>query len=202
MSTSEATASNNGRKSVGQVCVLGDGSRIRFALKRRARDPFYLVHFRGPDGKPREKSTKEVNKRRATDSAIVIIRDDYAPTVPHLNPSWDEAVEMMVSFMKADNLRPGSIKQYEYVVNTLRKLFPEACGPADITPAMAQRFKVLRLTKGKKPRTVAGNLGNLSIVYGHWWRDTCKLVSENPFQDVRRPKTRSGHHGSSPARRN
>ena len=69
-----------------------------------------------------------------------------------------------------------------------RRLRDRRDGPADITPGMAQRFKVLRLGEGKKPRTVTGNLGNLSIVYGHWWRDTCKLVSGNPFEDVQPPK--------------
>jgi site-specific recombinase XerC len=184
MSTLKAAVNHN----VGQGCVLSNGHRIRFALKRRARDPFYLVYFRGSDGKPKEMSTKEANKRRATDSAIVIIGKDYAPKVPRLSPSWDEAIEMMVSLMKADNLRPGSIKQYEYVVNNLRKLFPHANGPADITPAMAQQFKVLRLKKEITPRSIAGNIDNLNIVYGHWWRDTCKLVTENPFHGVQPPK--------------
>ena len=168
--------------------MLGDGSRVRFTLKRRGRDPYYLVYFRGPDGSPKEKSTKEVNKRRATDSAIVMIKGTYAPKVPRANPSWKEATEMMVAFMKADNLRPGSIRQYEYVANNLKKLFPETHGPAEITPAMAQQFKVLRLKDEISPRSVAGNIGNLNIVYGHWWRDTCKLVTDNPFQDVHPPK--------------
>jgi integrase len=57
-----------------------------------------------------------------------------------------------------------------------------------ITPAMAQQFKVLRLEAKIAPRSVEGNIGNLNIIYGHWWRDTCKLLTENPFQGVKPPK--------------
>ena len=94
----------------------------------------------------------------------------------------------MVGFMKADNLRPGSIKQYEYVVKKLRGLFPKTHGPVDITPGMAQQFKILRLRERVTSRTVVGDIGNLNIVYGHWWRDTCQLVRDNPFQNVQPPK--------------
>ena len=65
-----------------EVCVLDDGRRVRFSLKRRVRDPFFLANFRGPDGKPKEPSTRESNKKRATDAAIVLIRDLYAPGPP------------------------------------------------------------------------------------------------------------------------
>ena len=58
---------------------------------------------------------------------------------------------------------------------------------------MAQTFVVKRM-KGKQdekplsPRTVEGNIGNLSIVFGHWFRDTLKIVSIDPFADVEPPK--------------
>jgi hypothetical protein len=71
-----------------------------------------------------------------------------------------------VRYMKADNLRPGTIAQYQYAANGLHKVFPETHGPASITPALAQKYKVLRLESKIAPRTVEGNLGNLSIVYG------------------------------------
>ncbi|MES1213644.1 MAG: hypothetical protein ABUL64_03575, partial [Singulisphaera sp.] len=37
------------------------------------------------------------------------------------------------------------------------------------------------------PRTVEGNLGNLSIVY-NWLKNTCKVVASNPFESVKPPK--------------
>ena len=185
MSTSNGS---DNREPNRQICVLSDGRRVLYTLKRRRRDPYYLVYFRDPDGRPKEKSTRETNKRRATDSATVIINEEYAPKPIHPNTGWDEAIQLMIRHMKADNLRPGSIEQYQYVVTSLRKVFPQSHGPASITPALAKKYKLLRLEAGVKPRTVEGNLGNLSIVYGHWWRDTCEILAENPFEDVTPPK--------------
>src|SRR4051794_20776266 len=95
-----------------EVCVLDDGRRVRFSLKRRRRDPFCLVVFRGPDGLRKERSTGERNRRRAKDSAALIIREGYAPQQPTGNPSWDEAIASMRERMEADNLRPKTIGQY------------------------------------------------------------------------------------------
>ena len=62
-----------------EICVLDDGQRVRFSLKKRERDPCYLVTFRGPERLRKELSTKEANKKRATDAAIVLIREASAP---------------------------------------------------------------------------------------------------------------------------
>ena len=35
---------------------------------------------------------------------------------------------------------------------------------------------------------MAGNVGNLSIVYGHWLCDVCRFLENNPFADVEPPK--------------
>jgi len=171
-----------------ETCILDDGQRISFSLKRRERDPFYLVLFRGPDEKPKERSTKEANKKRATDSAIVIIKSEYSPKVMIKNPSWDESVEVMVEHMKARNLRPASITDYEVAVRNLRKIFPNAFGPTSITPAMAEKFKIERLKAGKSPYTVRGNLVSLGVIYGNWWVKVGKIIEENPFSDVAPPK--------------
>ena len=55
-------------------------------------------------------------------------------------------------------------------------------------PAMAQKFKVVRLEAKRSPRTVAGNLDNLNIVYAHWWCGVCKVLDKNPFADVEPPR--------------
>ncbi len=186
MTTSPAT---NSKKPTGEICVLPNGSRVRFSLKRRSRDPYYLVCFRGPDQMRRERSTKELNKKRAIDSALGIIKAEYEPELPEKpNPGWDEAIEVMRRYMQGDNLRAGTIQQYELAVGHLRRLFPGSSGPGDITPAMAQKFKSLRLGEDVLPRTVAGNVDNLRIVYGHWWCDVCKVLETNPFADVAPPK--------------
>ena len=61
---------------------------------------------------------------------------------------------------------------------------------------MAERFKVKRSkekrVKGDEevelsPRTVEGNLKNLSIAY-NWWCKRCKVLTVNPFEEVTPPK--------------
>ncbi len=172
-----------------EVCILDDGRRVRFSIKKRQRDPFYLVNFRGPDGQWRELSTKEGNKKRATDAALVLIREAFTPVVePPKNPSWEEALDTMLRQMKADNLRSSTIDQYKFVVNGLRSAFPDTHGPAAITPAMASRYKVIRTEAGVSVRTVQGNLDNLNIVFNKWWIKECKILTGNPFADVSMPK--------------
>jgi hypothetical protein len=178
----------------GEVCVLDDGRRVRFSLKRRDRDRYYLVSFRGPDGMRRELSTKEENKRRATDAAVVLVKEAFTPKPERpKNPSWDEAVEAMTQQMRADNLRPATIDQYVLVVKALRRTFPDSHGPVEITAAMASQFKALRRAAGRwgRPisvRTLKGNLDNLNIIYNKWWIGECKLLDQNPFADVSSPK--------------
>ena len=173
-----------------EVCVLDGGQRVRFSLKKRERDPFYLVSFKGPDGRRKEHSTKESNKRRATDAAVVLIRSAFTPKADApSNPSWEEAIGILLPSMRADGLRATTIDQYLLVIKTLRRTFPDAHGPAEITPSMATRFKALRREKGRwgRPlsvRTVQGNLDNLNIIYNKWWIAECKLLTSNPFADV------------------
>jgi len=175
-----------------EVCVLDDGQRVRFALKKRERDPFYLVSFRGPDGLRKELSTKEVNKKRATDAAIVSVKEAYSPDFePPKNPSWDEAVDAMLRLMRADNLRQTSIDQYLFVVQRLRNCFPPTHGPAQITPPMASLFKAVRSESGVSVRTIQGNLKNLNIVFNKWWIKECKILDLNPFAEVSLPKADS-----------
>jgi integrase len=171
-----------------QICILEDGRRVRFSLKKRGRDPFYLVGFRGPDGRRLERTTKEPNQRRAADSATSIIKDEFATRIVVNLHSWEDAKKVMVRHMEARNLRPATIDDYRFTVNTLQQTFPKTKGPADITPTMAERYKMLRLEKGKAIWTVKGNLNALNVVYGHWLKRVCKIVTVNPFEDVEPPK--------------
>lgn len=178
-----------------EVCVLDDGRRVRFSLKKReGRDPYYLASFRGPDGRRKELSTKEPNKKRATDAAVAIVREAYRPLIESpKNPPWDGAIESMVEQMHADNLRPSTIDQYVLVIKALRRACPTTHGPAEITPLMASQFKASRRKAGRwgRPisvRTLKGNLDNLNIVYNKWWIGECKLLDRNPFGEVSLPK--------------
>lgn len=181
------------------ACDLPDGRRIRFSLKKRPSSDCYFVCFRDANNRRRELTTGERAKHAAEDVAPEKIREDYSAKKQD-RLSWDDAVDMMLRYMQAENLRPGTIQQYRLAVNTLRKVFPKTHGPAEITPAMAEQFKVVRMegkplaTNGNRktskvePVTVEGNINNLSIVFGHWFRDTLKIVDRNPFADVTPPK--------------
>ena len=61
-------------------------------------------------------------------------------------------------------------------------------GPADITEALAKQFKLARQQESLSPRTVAGNIGNLSIVWGKWFRDELGILDHNPWDAVEIPK--------------
>ena len=184
------------------ACDLPNGQRIRYSLKKRSGSRCYFVCFRDADNRRRELTTGEHAKYAAEDAAPEKIRKDYLSKRQE-GLAWDDAVDSMIRHMQAQNLRSGTIQQYELAVRTLRKVFPDSEGPADITPAMAEQFKLermkakLRAAKKKlddgkkekvKPRTVEGNIGNLSIVFGHWFRDTMKIVDGNPFANVAPPK--------------
>ncbi|MEN6496025.1 MAG: hypothetical protein ABFD16_17220 [Thermoguttaceae bacterium] len=158
-------------------------------MKKRPGSPYYFATFRDAEDRRKELSTGAKSKHAAVDAALLIIKDVFAP--PAQRPesvSWEDAIARLKEHAQADNLRPGSIMQYVYAVNALRKVFPEVHGPAEVTPAMAEQFKVKRMAAKKKPRTVAGNIDNLSIVFDLWFRKVLKIIDANPFADVEPPK--------------
>lgn len=172
-----------------EVCVLPDGRRVGYSLKRRGRDPFYLAVFRGPDGRPRERSTKEPNQKRARDATIALIIDEYTPRTTIRSVTWDEADAVMVQHMKGQNLRPRTIDDYRMVIRKLRAAFPEARGPADITESMAKQYKIARIGEGLSAHTVGGNLNKFSVIWRKWLIEECGLVAENPWEKIEHPKT-------------
>lgn len=172
---------------MGYFCDLPDGRRIPYTLQRRERDPFYLACFRGPDRKRKELTTKAANLKRAQLAAVAKIRIAYG-VVDRPFVEWDEAIEKLNLACEAANLRPGTVDQYRVSIRNLRKVFPESMGPADITADDAAKFVKERTTAGKSPRTIAGNVTNLSIVFGRWFRDACKIIDADPFAEIEPPK--------------
>ncbi len=90
--------------------------------------------------------------------------------------------------MRAHNLRPRTIDEYVRAITTLRRLFPDLEGPSAVTADTAKEFKIKRMGEGLAPRTVQGNLDNLSIVWSRWFIAECSLVSSNPWGGVERPR--------------
>ena len=170
------------------TCELLDGQRIRFALKRRPGSRQWFACFRDADNKRRELTTGDRSKHAAEESALPVIRDAYAPKDTAQHKTWDEAVDLATRHMTAKNLRPGSIEQYLYSIRLLRRAYPKSQGPADITPRMAENYKLMRFEAGRTPRTIRNDLHNLSILYAHWWRDVCRILTIDPFADITAPK--------------
>jgi site-specific recombinase XerD len=171
------------------VLTLPDGRRVRFSIHSRAGEPFYFVGFRGLDGRRLERSTKEVSQKRALDSAEAIIKEDHTPGPLIETVTWDEAETAMLAAMRAQNLRERSIDDYRMILRVFRDAFPTYRGPGNIKPGIAELFKTKRMQAGKSPRTVAGNLNKLSVIWGKWFIQKCKLVSMNPWEEVEHPKT-------------
>ncbi|MBN2023395.1 MAG: phage integrase N-terminal SAM-like domain-containing protein [Pirellulales bacterium] len=116
------------------------------------------------------------------------MREDCASKEDKQALSWDDAISLVTRHMKARNLRPGSIGQYLGTIRVLRRAFPKTHGPDDITPRMAETYKLMRAEDGYEPRTIRNDINNLSIVYGLWWRNVCKILDANPFAEVVPPK--------------
>ena len=83
-------------------------------------------------------TTSEKAKHAAADAALPIIRDVYTPRLAGM--AWEDALALMKEHMKAKNLRPGSIAQYELAVSVLRKVFPDAPGRLELRPQWPRRL--------------------------------------------------------------
>ncbi len=171
-----------------EVCVLSDGRRVEFSLKKRERDPNLLVVFMGPDGRTKERSTFEPNQKRAKESAVALIVQEYQPKIYYQNIAWEEAIAKLVRAIKAANLRDNSIETYTSAVQTLRSVFPKATGPSVITPEMAKEYRTARMEPGYSPHTVKNDLMELKTVFGKWWGKECGFLETNPFADIEPPK--------------
>lgn len=170
-----------------EVCVLDDGRRVKYRLDKRKTSASYYVYFEGPDGKRHEISTKEPNQKRARESAVAVIIQEFQPRVYYQDIGWDEAVEMMAEHMRGRNLRPNTVETYKYAIRAFRNAFPKVNGPGAVTVDMAKRYKLERL-KTCVPETVKGDLNELNTVFGKWFVAECGILGANPFEGVEPPK--------------
>jgi len=176
-------------------CELEDGRRVKYLLKKRAGDPFYLVRFIGPSGKQKELSTKERDVRRAHHAAVRRIYlefGNYEPAAPVEIPAigkrslgWNDATTLLVLNMRMSGLQSSTIESYIGTIRLLRKVFPGTHGPDEITAEMAEIFRERRLAAGASQATVASNLMTLSSVYARWWRTACGMLEDDPFEGVK-----------------
>lgn len=178
-----------------EVCVLGDGRRVKYRVSwRKPRSMYMYVYFQGPDGKRRELSTNETNQTRAKRAAFDLIVQEYRPRTLFQAIGWDDAIDTMTAQMEVQNLRPETVRTYRSAINVLRRMFPATRGPNDITPEMAKQYKTRRMQPktpgGPKPsaHSVKGDINELNVVFGRWFTEVCGLTTENPFAKVEPPK--------------
>ena len=174
-----------------EVCVLADGRRIKYSLKRRPeRDPYYLVVFRGTDGSRKERSTQERSEKRARDAAAAIVRDEYAIRKAHVESiPWEKVISTMIRHMNGNKLRPRTVEDYELALDNLRAVFPQTKGPDEIDEKMAEQYKLLRVEEGLSAYTVAGNINKLGVIWRKWLIKKCGILTHNPWEGIEQPKT-------------
>ena len=107
---------------------------------------------------------------------------------PPPSASWVECRDAFNRAMEAENLRPSYILDSTITFDGLRRMFPKATTPAQITPAMAQKYKQRRHEAGRSSWTIKGDLATLKAIFGKWLIKTCGLLASNPFTDVTAPK--------------
>jgi integrase len=181
-------------RSSSETCVLHKGQRVRFSISKRPGSDMYYVYFRGSAGQRLERTTKETNAKRAKDSALAVIHDEYDQSRRDSNKapmSWDDAIQLMVTHMEAQNLRATTIDDYVTQIETLRKHTPNKRGPSEITAVDARRFKLAR-SKEIATTTLRNNLIAIRSVFNKWLIGECQIATENPFACVSLPKL--DHH--------
>ena len=114
-------------------------------------------------------------------------------------PSWQQCRDAVSRAMAADNLRPSYISDALLCFDRLRRMFPDAKTPADISEEVANEYKRRRSEGdhfgsrgnskgGASPWTIKGDLATLKAVFGKWLGRECGLLHSNPFENVKPPK--------------
>jgi integrase len=189
---------------------LEDGRKVGGTPKKHG--SLFKVQFRDPvEDKYKEAATGVVvpkgwhpDKRPPDawfDEAAKAIQAAYAPAptgaCDAATVTWDEAEALALSGFK----RKGSIRTYRSAFRLIRGAFPDLPGPAALTAEQAEQFALthaaskFRRTKGntgaERPRSaqaVRTAIGNLSVLRNRMRKNSLRLVTENVWKDVTKPK--------------
>lgn len=111
---------------------------------------------------------------------------------PKPAPSWKDCREALERAMLADKMRQSYIDDSLLMFDSVRKMFPEAASPADITPELANEYKRRRSedARGLSAWTIRGDLSTLKAIFGKWLGKECNLLdtAANPFANVKAPR--------------
>jgi integrase len=190
--------------------ALEDGRKVGGTPKKRG--TLFKVQFRDPaEEKYREAATGVVvpkgwskSKRPPDawfDEAEKAIRTAYTPPASGAGGSatttWEEAEALVLACFE----REGSRRTYRSAFRLIRRAFPDLRGPADLTAEQAEQFALAhaagkyRRTKddtgAERPRSaeaVRTTLRNLSVLWNRMSGKSLRLVAENVWEEVTRPK--------------
>ena len=111
--------------------------------------------------------------------------------------TWDEVEALVLAGFD----REGSKRTYLSAFRLIRRAFPDLTGPAALTAEQAEQFALAhaaskyRRTKGntgtersRSAQAVRTAIGNLSVLWNRMRKKSLRLVTENVWRDVTRPK--------------
>ena len=176
---------------------------VDFNLVRRGE--VWVVRFNGLDGKQQRVSTKKEDKNQAYTEAGKIIFREFSPDLfagAH-RISWDELADKLRLKLAANNARKDTYYDYLKTINALRTTLPETKGPADITHALAVKFKEKYIStpyrKGpngperyRNHTTLNSFLRKANSIWSRWLIQEFGLMTVNPWLSV--PKALTDRH--------
>jgi integrase len=168
------------------------GKSIGFSVKQFGDSPSYFACFRDADGRRLKRDTNHARLGQAVDIARAIIEKEFAPpeTIGQ-NVTWDDTIKRLSARLATSGNRTSTL---DYYLKCIRLVRGKTAGPAEITPAIAAKWRddimttVNRRKKLPSPHYVAGMLTGLSSLWQKWFVDDLKIVGVNPWADVTAPR--------------
>lgn len=175
---------------------------LRATKRNGKRETRYSLRWRDPTTGDWQCEATGTNDRTAAESLrkqrwAELNIPGAAPPPPELEPeperpnvSWDDCRQAIDRAMRADKLRETSISVALIRFDGLKRMFPEATTPADVTPDMANEYKRRRSEEGHSAWTVKGDLATLKAIFGKWLGRECGFLdpAANPFANVKAPR--------------
>ena len=174
---------------------LSNGELVGFSVKKRSSAPTYFAYFRDRSGKRLERDTGQTGQIKALEYAKAIIDKEYALFSPQQDEiNWDDVLVRLKARLATGGIRGTTIGYYAKVIRSLRSVYPESKGPADVTARMAAAFRDKMMTvcddrKARSAHYVAGLINGLSALWRKWLIEDLKLAMTNPWEKVEPPKT-------------
>lgn len=148
-----------------------DGTVVGFSVKKFDGDT-YIACFRDRDGRRRKLDTQQARIGQAVETARLLIEKTLRAKILPTTMEWDAAVGRLKARLAIGGIRDTTIGYYEKVIRSVRGMYPECKGPADVTSHHAEQFRDRMMSvvtsEERKPRSahyVAGLIGGLNALW-------------------------------------